>query len=133
MKYESWVWTDKLITGVESVDSQHQMLFTIINNLISSCNEEPVAHDHVENAINELVKYVAYHFADEEQVMRNHHFAGLARHQEQHYEFEAEILGFGLRFKRGEDVSDGLLKYVQNWLVNHILVIDIEAMKHCSN
>jgi hemerythrin len=132
MKFEKWQWDEILVTGNSAVDFQHNMLFEIVNKLISEYNSENTQKEAIENTLYELIKYVAYHFTEEEAVMKKNNFPDLKFHQDQHYEFESKILNFGIRFKNGEDVTSDLLVYMNKWLVQHILVLDMAAMKHCN-
>jgi hemerythrin len=132
MKFEKWQWDEKFLTGQANVDEQHNMLFEIINKLISVHNLENQNKESVENALSELVKYVLYHFTEEEGVMKKNNYPDLQLHQDQHYEFESTILSFGIRFKNGDDVTADLLQYMNGWLVEHILVMDMAAMKYCN-
>ncbi len=39
MSYQEWMWTDEFVTGQETVDYQHKILFNTINDLVRACNE----------------------------------------------------------------------------------------------
>jgi hemerythrin len=133
LKYEKWKWSDKLITGNAAVDFQHNMLFVIINNLISVCNADTLNRESMEEVLGELIRYVAYHFKEEEDLMKRHDYDGFQCHQDEHCEFESAIMSYGIRFKNNEDISTELLQYMNSWLVEHILVVDMETMRFCVN
>jgi hemerythrin-like metal-binding protein len=132
MKYKLWEWNQDLITGNSLVDTEHQVLFRVINDLIMALNTDESDTLSIEVAIHELIKYVAFHFTDEENLMKKFNYENLEEHQNQHYNFEVKILNFGLRFKKGENISAALLNYMNVWLVEHILVTDKLAMKVCN-
>lgn len=132
MKYEEWQWNDSLVTNQETVDYQHRILFSVINDLVRACNmsDEPNGL-LVEVALDALLKYAGYHFKEEEGVMIEHNYPGLSIHQEQHKNFVKVMLNYKDRFDNNENIADELLNFMHKWLVDHIMTRDKEAMKAC--
>lgn len=130
MKYQEWVWTDEFVTGQDTVDYQHRTLFNTINDLVRACNESSQPNGLlVEVALDELIKYAGHHFADEEEIMKAHNFAGFEDHHAQHVAFAARVIDFKKQFSNGKDIADELLTFMQKWLVDHILQRDKAVMK----
>lgn len=77
-------WHDSYNCGHPVIDAEHQQLFVLSNNLINttfSRVEDPKAF---EQAMNELLTHVVKHFADEEAVLAEYHYADLAVHARAH-------------------------------------------------
>ena len=68
---EAFVWTDRFLTGIESVDTQHRHLFDVANQvgemLIAGRPADPAA---IEKVFHELAAYANQHFKDEETLMQ---------------------------------------------------------------
>lgn len=132
MKYQEWKWNDNLITNEETVDYQHKRLFQVVNDLINACNQSDTPNGLlVEVALDELLKYAGYHFNDEERIFENYKFQGLEEHKLEHYDFVTLMINFKIRFDKGEEIADELIKFMHQWLINHIMTKDKVAMATC--
>lgn len=121
-------WNEIFLTGLPSVDEQHQRLVALINDV----GELAVAHEAPEPqafaaARQRLIEYVAVHFRDEESQMQQ---AGvdprhLVPHQHEHRVFAEEVSSFG-RGPGGFDSAQArsLVDYLVYWLAYHILGVD---------
>ncbi|ADE11539.1 histidine kinase [Sideroxydans lithotrophicus ES-1] len=128
-KFETFVWDDKFNTGVETVDEQHHKLVDLINQL-GAISTHQSGTNELDDILNELASYTAYHFSVEEKLMKQ---SGVdAAHQDAHLKahqhFTAQVLLAAKILMDGADVSSqmvpSLLKYLTNWLVQHILGAD---------
>jgi hemerythrin len=133
MEHQEWQWNDTFLTNHETVDYQHRTLFNTINDLVRAHNmsEDGANGLLVEVALDELLKYAAHHFGDEEGIMIKHGYKELSAHQEQHKKFVEAMLKFKVRFDKNENITSELLSFMQKWLVDHIMTRDQEAMKVC--
>lgn len=119
-------WSDQLLVGIESVDSQHQQLVKLINRLdeVAALGED--RHSLIET-VNELVDYTVYHFQHEEALMQNAGFNPdmLDRHRQQHKEFVDKMLRVQADAKLDPTLlSKELLDFLVDWLCHHILKTD---------
>jgi hemerythrin-like metal-binding protein len=118
-------WTPALETGVAEIDDQHKMLFKLINDLHSAAEETPKDTDAVTDAMYGLSDYVAEHFGDEEALMAERNYPGLAAHHDMHQRLIAQTLHFMTQFVNGDGVSLGeLTEFLGNWLKGHIVEQD---------
>lgn len=118
-------WNDSLATGVEEIDEQHRMLFKLINDLDAAATGEAPDEDAVTDAMYTLSDYVAEHFGDEEALMAEHGYPGLAAHHDMHQRLTAQTLRFMTQFVNGEPVSLAeLTEFLGNWLQGHIVEQD---------
>lgn len=126
-------WKEQYNTGVELIDSQHRNLVNIINEL-----HEAREHGSVQQALNEvlprLVDYTVYHFNSEEAYMEEHGYANLEKHRESHQLFKEQILEI-VDHEYDEQVYslDMLSMYLKMWLLQHILVDDMEIAQFVNN
>lgn len=133
MNFEEWVWSDKLISGNDALDFRHQSLLNIVNDLIRIHNEsngEPSSL-LVEVPLDELFKFAAHHFADEESVMKQFNYSKLVDHHELHIQFVIELINLKIRFDKDENIIKDLIEFLFNWRNKHIQIKDKEAMAHC--
>jgi hemerythrin len=125
---DTFNWDKSFETGVEDVDKQHQMLFSIINRFGELLiQQESTCADDIETVFTELVAYTEYHFREEENMMR---MVGVdARFIAQHIPLHAEFLSEVQKMHQGvikqvPNAAHPLLKYLVHWLAFHILGID---------
>ena len=133
-KVEAFVWRDKLATGIDEQDGQHQRLVELINEIGSMCS---VGADsaQIKPVLDELVRYAVYHFDTEEQLMRQ--YAVSAAHQEIHLKahdaFRQQVtLAVGIIQTSPENSMSllaQLLDYLARWLLQHIMGVDFRMAK----
>lgn len=115
-------WTDALLTGIQEIDQQHQVLFDVVARLELAVSTED-KWSAVHFALLELENFVNIHFAVEEALLRLHGYPDLEAHIADHRKFSAALMEIEKRSIR-EDVSADMTELVGNWLVNHIGVVD---------
>jgi len=69
-------WTDKLATGISTIDSQHKELFKRINNLVIAIKEHRCKSE-IDGTIKFLDDYAKVHFTAEEKHMQEANYEGL--------------------------------------------------------
>ncbi|PLX71572.1 MAG: hypothetical protein C0602_00740 [Denitrovibrio sp.] len=126
------VWTDALASGNKTIDSQHKQLLDHINTFFDSISKEH-GHETSVRTLNFLVKYVRYHFATEEELMRKTEYEHLQDHLHYHRKLVDSLMKCYKRL-----ISDGNSEYViqeistllQDWFVCHIMEHDLKLVKH---
>ena len=63
--------TKDCMTGIESIDKEHEQLFKIINEAQALLEEQAVDVKTVKSIVAHLVDYAAEHFAHEESYMES--------------------------------------------------------------
>ncbi len=72
-----------------------------------------------------LTKYALEHFETEEAYMREFDYPEYEYHNEKHYDFITKTTGYFNRVVNGDyHISNELLVYLKQWLVNHIQICD---------
>ena len=113
-------WTDKMNTGIELIDAQHQMLCNYLNALYRAMQEKQTGkalHEIIDN----LAQYTITHFSTEEQIFMHSSYPDKEAHKEIHRNFENQVAQFAAKMRSGEALlSMELLEFLKDWLLNHI-------------
>lgn len=121
-------WDDeKLSVGIKLLDEQHKVLVSYINEL-----HDLITNDASESAISELFeklyKYTQYHFHDEEKYFSRLYKDDLTLHNLQHKHFLEELAQIQQDSSK-QNISEELLFFLTDWLVNHIVAEDLKYIK----
>ncbi len=124
-------WNDQLATGLASVDSQHQRLVAIINEL-GAMHVKKATAEEIAPALKALRDYTVYHFEHEEELMKVWPVSEAHKtiHIKSHQGFvncidrTAEMAA-----DNPADVVDHLLSFLVKWLVHHISGEDMRMAK----
>ncbi len=121
-------WTDKLATGISTIDSQHKELFKRINNLVVAIKQGRCKAE-IDGTIKFLDDYARVHFADEEKHMRDTNYGGLEEQREDHKKYLAALKEqASLPREQGSsyDLSATTSQVVVDWIVDHIMKVDMK-------
>jgi len=116
--------TSHYLLGLPEMDEQHSYLYCIFNRLEDAIGVTNRAGTKALMA--EIERYVLFHFACEEQLMRHYGFSGFAMHQADHEKFEARLLQFLDDFE-ADRLSPAYTKAAcSGWLDEHSRLNDSE-------
>lgn len=121
------VWEEGYRIGQDEMDSEHLILFSILNQLDININAD-MAAACVGDVLGALESYISYHFGHEEALMRAWDYPDLAGHAETHRLFIAEVGRLRAAAAAGGSLEAALKlrSFVLDWLLNHILETDAE-------
>lgn len=125
------VWEEAYKIGHDTMDAQHLVLVACINQLDININDDG-ARDVLPDVMKAVGGYLAYHFAEEEEVMRQAGYPRLEEHLANHRAFTGEFQRLLDLAGRG-DVLPAALKmraFVIDWLISHILEADADYARH---
>jgi hemerythrin-like metal-binding protein len=119
-------WQEDYSTGIDIIDFDHKNLFNIFKLLGDAIDEEQ-GDEIIEQTIGHLISYAERHFKREEGMFFNADYENADAHCEKHRELEKVVHDIAHRFKndRSSVNPPEILKFVENWLVQHILVADM--------
>ena len=118
------VWSEKLSVGVKAVDDQHTVLFDTINELHAAMMKGQ-ARTIVGELLCKLLLYTRNHFSDEEKMLEDANYPGLAVHQIKHRALTKQVEEYIARFQKGDlTLSNELASFLSDWLKTHILSVD---------
>lgn len=119
-------WDDKLSVGVKVFDDEHKKLIALVNDL----NQLVVVGSKeaaLEKALTGLIDYTKKHFKDEETMMEKYKYPAYVKHKSEHVALTAKVEDFYKRLSEGKaNFSLELIKFLQDWLVNHIKGTDMQ-------
>ena len=120
---ETFVWDQRFVTGLPTVDEQHRHLVEIINRVGDMLLATQVSEAELQAVFKELADYARYHFAEEEKLMDA---AGLDRrhatlHQQHHAQFVEQLLQIWRSRTTLEHPAEMLHGFLAAWLSFHIL------------
>lgn len=117
-------WNNNFSVNIKEIDDQHKKLFTMVNELHDAMKAGK-GSDVTGKVLVGLVQYVASHFALEEKFMKEHSYPDYPKHKSEHDALTKQALDLQNQFKAGKPVlTVELLKFLREWLTNHILVTD---------
>ena len=123
-------WTEALELGIPKIDEQHRVLLDTMNNLSSQILHGKSTQGY-EAAVLELQAYALFHFKEEEALMRSSGFRHADYHANLHRKFNQETENFAtIDVATSPGKALELLLFIQEWLVDHILGIDLIFAKH---
>ena len=125
---DPFAFTDEFRTQIPLVDKEHETLFNLVRQTYELVHDEfrVDKFDDIIEVIEELRDYTIKHFADEEQYMKSINYDGLAEQVAAHTAFVEKLnnIDFDEIDRNQEDALDKLIKFLLNWLVQHILKVD---------
>ena len=104
---------DNLITGNDTIDTQHEELINRIQQFVAAC-ESGDGKVKAIKMLDYLDEYTNFHFQAEEELQKKVSYPELAKHQEKHDEFKKSI----------QELYDFLKINVVDWLFKHIKTFD---------
>jgi hemerythrin len=119
-----FVWDAKYDLHISEIDRQHQKLFALFNELYGAM-QQGHGNEVIDKVLTRVVDYTAYHFAAEEKLLRQHGYADEAAHRAEHAKLTEQAKALVQKLKAGRsDVAMATLKFLCDWLNNHILGSD---------
>jgi hemerythrin-like metal-binding protein len=121
-------WDDSFLTGLLTVDHQHQELFRKVNAFHAAMMEGK-AREQLAQLLDFLAQYTQHHFRDEEQFMeyygcpaaeanRKAHQALLQKYAEMRKQFDQD--------KTGVRTAMEIYRVLSDWLVQHVKGVDLQ-------
>ncbi len=123
-------------TGIEMIDKEHARLFELVQQTSDLLNDEYLLDkaNEIVGLVSELINYTRTHFSHEEEYMEKIGYAGIKDHIPQHRKFEDKLMEIDLEaiendFEHQDETVEDLLGFLLNWLVDHILYVDMKYVK----
>jgi hemerythrin len=113
-------WNSNLSVNVSEIDSQHQKLVALINQLNEAMSQGK-GKDVAGKILSELVNYTSTHFATEEKYFDQFKYPETFSHKKAHAELVKKVLEFQEGFNKGSlALSLELMRFLKDWLTVHI-------------
>jgi hemerythrin-like metal-binding protein len=119
-----FVWDQNYNTGVDVIDNDHRKLVELINDLYEAM-QDGTGGALLLPIFSALKHYTESHFSREESLMIQHSIPGLDEHCREHQIMVDKLENLEKRHRKGEAaISIQTLKFLRDWLTNHICVVD---------
>jgi hemerythrin-like metal-binding protein len=112
------VWRDSFCCGNQLIDSQHQSLFHISNELFEAVLSGSISTE-ISSIITRLLAEVSQHFHEEEAVLESVGFPGINQHKIEH----AKLLTKGLDLSRQFETSTLSVGDIFQFLVYDVVML----------
>jgi hemerythrin len=119
---EFFTWEERLNTGIDIIDSQHQRIASHINALYAAIPSQDKGL--VGETISQLLDYTQSHLQFEEQLIEAAGYPGTEDHKAKHTHFNKRIHHYFKRHTLGGDIALPLISELKMWLTTHILYDD---------
>ncbi len=118
-------------TGVDFIDTEHARLFELAQETYDLLQDTfQYKTDQIIALVSELIDYTRTHFSHEEAYQKEIQYPYIKEHAAQHRQFEDSLMQIDLDnlsddFDEQNETIENILNFLINWLVNHILKVDM--------
>lgn len=132
VRLQQFVWSNKLMLGVNNMDDEHKILVDKINILVSVLSDQYEKKDKISlyNAFKDLAAYTREHFSHEEKFMESIRYPQLNSHKKIHEKLLEQVGRYGQQIENGTLDDQKLISFLRNWLISHIMGVDMQYAQH---
>jgi CRP/FNR family transcriptional regulator len=117
-------WNPSYRIGVEAIDRQHEKLFDI-GNRFHQAWRDGARRAELCRIFGELLGYAGYHFGEEERLMEQVGYPGLAQHRANHEELTELVNHYLAQLRDGVKGGERqAVEFMRTWLRAHVLDAD---------
>jgi len=116
-------WTNELSVNVKELDSQHQKLFDLINELHEAMRLGK-GKEAVGPILNRLADYTKSHLSYEEKLMQSHGYPGYNGQKLTHDALTKQVMEYIAKHQDGKVTTIEIMNFLRDWLSKHILSVD---------
>jgi len=118
-------WDASLALLNEQIDSEHQWVIDVVNDLYRTVNQGAGETADFTSAFDAMMRYTATHFEHEEELMRDRHYPEFEKHRKQHQGFIRKLNALHGEFRAGrKNAGADLLNLLASWWQSHISSFD---------
>ncbi len=114
----------RYVLGMPEMDDQHTYLYCLFDAIPPAPRE--ARGDLMARLMDEIERYLLFHFESEELLMRRYGFPGFALHQADHESAGRRFVRFQNDFENGDLNSAALKIFLTGWLMDHSKASDAE-------
>lgn len=116
-------WNPALSLGHPTIDSQHQRLVDLLNQLYDAIQDRQGVMV-LRTVLTELEHYTEYHFETEDELMRETRHEFTEEHRQEHLQMILRLRDFRNDLESSFASPQLLLEFLQQWLITHIAGAD---------
>ncbi|MCJ9428056.1 bacteriohemerythrin [Kordiimonas marina] len=116
------VWTESLCTGIDPIDRDHQLIFSMVNRV----SRHDCPDEELYKVLQEMISYTGHHFRREEAIMEACDYPDQEDHQQAHRALETQLNDLARMYDKTGDRLHllALKKFLKSWWEEHILKVD---------
>lgn len=128
------IWNEGMSVGIDAIDEDHKKIIAILSKLTSTHSKQ-ISKLAIENIFSELEQYVSLHFAREEALLEKVCYVNIIAHKASHQKFieSLPVLKSQWLTEDNSACSERITTFLHKWIVNHILVEDLDYVPTLSN
>jgi len=128
------IWTNEYKVGVDSLDADHIMIFSLINH-IDEAHQTGSDKHAIGPILKVLMDRALAHFVREEMFMKQNGYPELEAHAEEHREIikDLQTLYTAYLESSSNTVSRAIVRTLCSWLEQHILESDMRYRPYLSD
>jgi hemerythrin len=120
------VWDKNLSVGIDSIDQEHQKLFSMINDLYEHIGKKS-NNELISDLIKEMKDYTKHHYATEETYFLQFNYPQYKEHKAEHDAFVAKVADLEKRLNAGRlIITFEITAFLKDWIKNHIKGTDMK-------
>ena len=115
-------WTPDMSVGVESLDNDHKLLLSLVNQLDEAVRAGR-GEEQVAGVLESLLDYTAFHFEREQALMEACGYPDADAHTHTHQVLKTQVMHIRERYLANPDTIHDreVLAFLKNWLTSHIM------------
>jgi len=118
-------WNPDLKVGVEIIDTQHKILFDLVNDLNNAVNNN-AGLQVIDTMFAVITNYAFQHFAMEESYLADK--SDFKDHCYKHYQLLKELNDYSIEYRNRRKVEKDPSDFLEDWLMTHIKECDIPSL-----
>lgn len=128
-----WIhWDNVLATGHAILDTDHEHLVDLFNQLAASVKERK-GKIACTDLLETIIQHAKLHFAFEEQMMAEEHYPRTDQHAAEHCRLIKQAIRYKAKFEADAPQSHiSLIHFPEDWLTFHIFTADKELANFLS-
>ncbi|MEY4768368.1 MAG: hypothetical protein RL637_1007 [Pseudomonadota bacterium] len=119
-----FVWQEHYKLGDRKIDEEHEDLFALANQLLSSDNQESLLQ-----IMKQLSAHVKEHFHEEEELMQQIKFPSYQQHQKEHAQMLSNLLSIEHNISHNDWKTENIVDFVDRW-TKHIIHSDMRFNRY---
>ncbi len=118
------IWDSPNECGNAVIDGEHKELYALANAVMDASFGTPANRDAFHAAFNDLLVHIKLHFAHEEALLEQHHYARLKAHKAAHSEILIKGDALHASAQLGLSTLGDLMDFTVNVVSHHLLTMD---------
>ena len=129
---EKITWQKEYNTGFINIDLEHKMLADMVNYCITLTKSNNNNPHEIRTILNKMADYARLHFEHEEKMLLETQYPFLEEHKHEHLQYVCQLNEMIKHYDEGDLTSYELLKFLKDWLLHHILEMDMQYVAFCN-